>query len=248
VRGVLKKWKTQTRRIISCRNTIVDGHSVGKEMWESFNFDFETGRVSDASLPGTRGLCLLVQGKERGWAYTLQPKVNVGDLLWVRETWQICHMFTDGETGYVDDVEIWKGKIPKEKPDLDECGCQWGDVAYDADMQESQHPPDDRFVERYRPGIHMPRWACRIELDVKDVRAERIQQITEEDSRAEGIIDGGCLNCGESEPCGCDNPNPDARDSFINLWDSINKKLGHGWDQNDWVWIYEWPPYEGGKI
>lgn len=89
---------------------------------------------------------------------------------------------------------------------------------------------------KWRPSIHMPKWASRITLEITDIRVERVQDITEEDARQEGIINGGCLNCGEDEPCGCSNPQPDARDSFIWLWDSINAKRGYRWSENPWVW------------
>jgi hypothetical protein len=74
---------------------------------------------------------------------------------------------------------------------------------------------------KWVPSIHMPRWASRILLEITDVRVERLSDISEKDARAEGIIDGGCLNCGESEPCGCANPEPDATDAFAYLWQSI---------------------------
>ena len=94
--------------------------------------------------------------------------------------------------------------------------------------------------ERCKPGawipsIHMPRWASRLTLEITDVRVERLHEISEEDARAEGITDGGCLSCGESEPCGCDSPHPDARDAFIYLWDSIYSN----WHANPWVWVVE---------
>lgn len=90
----------------------------------------------------------------------------------------------------------------------------------------------------WRPSIFMPRWASRITLEVTGVRAERLQNITEGDARAEGITDGGCLNCGNHEPCGCGNPIPDARDAFIWLWDSINgKRPGCAWADNPFVWV-----------
>jgi hypothetical protein len=86
--------------------------------------------------------------------------------------------------------------------------------------------------------MFMPRWASRITLEITGVRVERLVDISEDDARAEGITDGGCLNCGESETnCGCLNPQPDARDSFIYLWESIN---GPGsWAANPWVWVVE---------
>jgi hypothetical protein len=86
--------------------------------------------------------------------------------------------------------------------------------------------------------MFMPRWAGRITLVITGVRVEQLQDISEDDARAEGITDGGCLECGESETnCGCINPQPDARDSFIHLWESIN---GPGsWAANPWVWVVE---------
>lgn len=79
---------------------------------------------------------------------------------------------------------------------------------------------EDGFYDtiKWTPSIHMPRWASRILLEITGVRVERLNAISEEDARAEGIIDGGCLNCGEPEPCGCANPEPDATDAFAYLW------------------------------
>lgn len=97
---------------------------------------------------------------------------------------------------------------------------------------------------KWVPSIHMPRWASRILLEITDVRVERLNAISEEDARAEGIIDGGCLNCGEPEPCGCANPEPDATDAFAYLWQSIYGQ--DNWNANPWVWVIEFKRVEGG--
>jgi hypothetical protein len=97
---------------------------------------------------------------------------------------------------------------------------------------------------KWVPSIHMPRWASRILLEITDVRVERLSDISEKDARAEGIIDGGCLNCGESEPCGCANPEPDATDAFAYLWQSIYGQ--ENWNANPWVWVIEFKRVEGG--
>lgn len=97
---------------------------------------------------------------------------------------------------------------------------------------------------KWVPSIHMPRWASRILLEITDVRVERLNAISEEDARAEGIIDGGCLNCGEPEPCGCANPEPDATDAFAYLWQSIYGQ--ESWNANPWVWVISFERIEGG--
>ncbi|HBR1381444.1 TPA: hypothetical protein RST05_002643 [Klebsiella pneumoniae] len=113
------------------------------------------------------------------------------------------------------------------------------DIAYRATT-----PEDWPEEGRWRPSIHMPRWASRILLEITNVRVERLNAISEEDARAEGIIDGGCLNCGEPEPCGCANPEPDATDAFAYLWQSIYGQ--ENWNANPWVWVIEFKRVEGG--
>lgn len=84
------------------------------------------------------------------------------------------------------------------------------------------------------PPIYMPRWASRLTLEVTEVRAQRLQDITEEDAQAEGAglamfevnVPGraGPLRTVENHRAG-----------FACLWDSINAKRGLGWGSNPWV-------------
>jgi len=91
---------------------------------------------------------------------------------------------------------------------------------------------DESVIEmtpkRYRPSIHMHRWASRITLELVSVRLERLQDITPDDCRAEGMPRdnsdlGVCYNFGQ-------------------LWNSLNQKRGLGWDVNPWVWVLEFNP------
>lgn len=87
----------------------------------------------------------------------------------------------------------------------------------------------------------MPRWACRLRLRVTAVKVERLQDISEEDAIAEGII--AMRSRAGSVPitvygydANAQNHSPSARDAFSFLWTSIN---GPGsWDVNPWVASY----------
>ncbi|MBY5961938.1 hypothetical protein [Marinobacter nauticus] len=82
----------------------------------------------------------------------------------------------------------------------------------------------------WTPSIHMPRWASRITLEVTGVRVERLQDISERDSREEGArfelaeIDSVRLGAEASH-----------RGGFQNLWQRINGP--DSWYANPWVWV-----------
>ncbi|MDE9571395.1 hypothetical protein KKJ16_20915, partial [Xenorhabdus bovienii] len=96
--------------------------------------------------------------------------------------------------------------------------------------------PEDPAALKWRPSIHMPRWASRITLEVTDIRVERLQDIKEEDAKAEGA-NGGCCTCGNPQPCRCDNPDPLYVESFYWQWVDIYGK--ENWNNNPWVWVIE---------
>lgn len=89
---------------------------------------------------------------------------------------------------------------------------------------------------RWRPSIHMPRWASRITLRVTGVRVERLQDITEVDAIAEGAQPFRL-------PCHPQRETLRHVDGFALLWESIN---GAGsWDANPWVWVVEFERVQG---
>jgi hypothetical protein len=84
----------------------------------------------------------------------------------------------------------------------------------------------------------MPKWASRITLEVTRVHVERLQEISEEDAKAEGaagrIAPGGDL-AGAFEHC--DTP-INYRNHFQELWDDLHG-LYTPWKSNPWVWVYD---------
>lgn len=88
---------------------------------------------------------------------------------------------------------------------------------------------------RWRSPVVMPRWASRITLEVVSIRVEQVQEISEEDARAEGCPHGGRgdLNSYGAEILAT------RVEWFRRCWDSRYAKRGFGWDANPWVWVRE---------
>ncbi len=95
---------------------------------------------------------------------------------------------------------------------------------------------------RWRPSIFMPKRHARIWLRVLDVRVERLQELSEQDARAEGAECRSDLAWMDQwTPAGCADPYEAAvasghRADFRRMWDSLNSPRGFGWDPNPWVW------------
>ncbi len=127
-----------------------------------------------------------------------------------------------GDRLWVRESIIWKPEHDNFYFAADNHGC--GNLVY------------SRLQKRSCPSIHMPRWASRITLEVTDVRVERLQEITEDDARAEGVKsfprdpEGDCWTDGTH------------RTAFQYLWGEINGWDGQPgarapWFTNPWVWV-----------
>jgi hypothetical protein len=150
-------------------------------------------------------------GDEEGEGQARCPYGQPGDRLWVREAWS-----HDAES-------------------LEHCRASAEDA-----MGGGAYGPYYRATEvardtlRWRPSIHMPRWASRITLLITSVRVERLQAISEADALAEGIF---ATRGGFGLPDGSHFHTTDPRESYWSLWEAIN---GPGSvDANPWVWVVE---------
>lgn len=133
---------------------------------------------------------------DRQFATAACPYGQPGDRLWVRESHWWFKDERDPVTGY------YPPKMTVE------------DVQFRADGD------DGRKV--WRPSIHMPRWACRLVLEITAVRVERLRGISAADCWAEGIPSS---------------PDVDPAHEYCDLWEQIN---GPGsWQANPWVWVVE---------
>jgi hypothetical protein len=140
------------------------------------------------------------------------------DRLWVRETWRTNSIYDNDKPSL----------IPSSAP-----------IEYAADHNKKQ-----LMAGKNRPSIFMPRWASRIDLEIIGIRVERLQDISEADAIAEGIIRHGvCSNTGLfhnyiDSSTGFIDP----RDSYQSLWQSINGQ--ESWEANPWVWVIEFKKLE----
>lgn len=141
---------------------------------------------------------------------------EAGDRLWVRETYKWADAKDDG----VNQSVVVAYRANDKTSDI-ECSLAVHDGVVCAIESE------EVCGERWRPSIHMPRWACRLVLPLVSVRVERLRDITEAGAKAEGV-----------EPIG-----GSYREGFRAVWESI-----YGlWDLNPWIWVAEWDHIEVRK-
>lgn len=224
VRAILEGRKTQTRRILKIQPPddgyqllrVVDTSGPRKKINK-----LHWGKVSDNKLR-------VLHSDERHFDC---PYGQPGDQLWVRETWGNVAFATD-EDGFhyawnPDRPSIKVRELPFGK------GYYSGHIIYRADgeFEWSNEYGDEQSC--WHPSIHMPRAASRITLEITNIRIERLNDISEEDARAEGVhrrMDYE-KNCYWTESY-----------VFSELWESIN---GSGsWVLNPWVWVIEFKRVE----
>nr|BFD58945.1 hypothetical protein CKG001_10520 [Bdellovibrio sp. CKG001] len=203
VRAILDGRKTQTRRVVKVPQPMP---GAGFRVYQSSNGEwfFERGDIQ--------------------WATFKCPFGKPGDRLWVKETWGWFTPNWDGiewvpdrpfkevrekkfGQGYVDGNLIWAA----------DGSFAWAD--------------EDSMEERsaWKPSIHMPRWASRITLEIKSVRIERLQDISNDDAKSEGFDSLGA----DDFPHASWSP----RQVFGKTWVSLYGE--ESWQQNPWVWVIE---------
>ncbi len=237
VRAILGGTKTQTRRIMSPQPTECP-QERGGHWWPSKPHRFML-HVEEEMRDYT--------GPWSGLAASASPYGQIGDQLWVREAWRIGAW---DETRPAFALDYCDGPR-KEWVDVPDPMCDEGSL-FDKLWQQStddaikaglQTDDDGNYRWepgqspcRWRPSIHMPRWASRIQLEITGIRVERLQDISEADAMAEGIDAALCAELTTKSPwvgfCA-----PADVHAYAALWESIN---GAGaWEANPWVWVVE---------
>jgi hypothetical protein len=230
--------KTQTRRV--CKNPITPN---------GYRFDRETGEIAchndylppDATLMHCRrdGVRYVTSNYE-GWESEC-PYGLVGHTLWIRETW----MPDPGQEGGY----LYRADLSDE------------DCAEEEAVRRIARKARSTQIAPWRPGIHMPRSASRITLEITEVRVQRLQDISTADIWAEGVTiptndDGKPLLrlTGGHEPHLYSSKRVSdwteddwARTHWAALWQQINaKRPGCSWTDNPFLWAISFKRIEAG--
>jgi hypothetical protein len=195
-----------------------------------------TGLVQVNAAPNDWQLCWTqstrINGKSVQFGAGFQSKINPKNVVFEK-----CPYGKPGDVLWV--RETW-ANLNADFPSITPY------YVYKADLDhKDQHGPIT-----WKPSIHMPKTACRLFLKITNIRAERLQDISERNAIAEGILavesfDSGCgiskkqlyqnyLESGYTELL--------PKDSFKSLWQSINGK--ESWYANPWIWVVEFEQTE----
>jgi len=173
------------------------------------------------------------------------PYGQTGEGLWVRETFALETNRNVDVAGY--DPPFKDGRPVRYIKD-DDGNEFWEQPHYFATDPKPELEYEDKEGPsvRWKPSIHMPRWASRINLEITNVRVERLMDITEEDAIAEGVRrDPGHstpLEMGANVETWFNYQDPEswvtsAQSSFRTLWSSIYG--APSWLSNPWVFVIE---------
>jgi len=216
VKAVLEGRKTQTRRVIKPqpfnKNPGVEwgwAWLKSKKVWFS-------------------GVTLKQMLSKHGLLHEERcPYGKPGDQLWVRET------FTEASFSEIIRTNEWEWKdLPNQRNEK-------GILERDSKCVLYKDVNLPSPIGKWKPSIFMPRKASRIQLEITDIRVERVQDITGWGVKAEGINSSITISCEKTAKI--------FWGKWIELWDSINANrkdkqgniLPYSWNDNPWVWVVE---------
>lgn len=225
-RAIMNGSKTQTRRIIKPQPL----------------FNENAGYCQDGSC---YGLGFSKKETERNFT-ECRAKYQIDDIIWVREMffakgfWEKSGLTKSGKQAWTFNDDTFLDRF------MSNCGYKYFDSI--PDNIKSGHNNLRGYYKR--PSIFMPKEACRNFLKTTKVRVERVQDISEEDAIAEGVLFYDCdITKGRyfkdylTKEEGYGHPDHDyptvrtAKESFESLWISINGQ--ESWDSNPYVWVYD---------
>lgn len=220
VRAILDGRKTQTRRLLTPQPDHLQRHEWRRKLVYEGEHRLWCWKQHTFENLWDKG----ISESERAMLAALNPYGGVSDRLWVRETWGVGTRPCP-ERGRYDGIEYRADDDPflplREFPEQNIADIPRG----------------------WRPSIFMPRWASRITLEISEVRVQLLQEISDDDARAEGVelytTPNGHISPEQRVPGPgfdrCRLGDQPHRLPFADLWDRINGKYA-AWASNPWVW------------
>jgi hypothetical protein len=166
-----------------------------------------------------------------------QPETTLYDVkmgYWSEYPNDLKHPYVKCKHGEIGDVlyvrETWRKYLSEDGNEIIDFAADDHEMLYLTDgdgFQVFNKDGSEKFVP-YRPGIHLPKKHSRIWLRITDIRVEKLQDISEEDAKKEGVNSSNYTGIGVDEL-------KVNRYAFRDLWDKINGD--ESWLQNPWVWV-----------
>lgn len=214
IQALQEERKTMTRRLKGLENLNKDP-------------DYWTLKASDNKVYNE--YLFYPQNKQRESYSVKCPYGKVGDVLWVKEMyyaygwWELDRLTKTGKDKWRF-VDITKGFF---------------EYRYHESAPNRLRKNSYRELGWYkRSSLFMPKSVCRIFLEITDIRVERLQDISQEDAKAEGVFPMPHRPDEECKPHAKATNHGDCfRCAFKFLWNKLNGEKGHGWNANDWVWV-----------
>jgi hypothetical protein len=233
VRALIAGRKTQTRRLFKPRGFEFYTHPISGDRYNQYH-PYRDGTWDDSRLTGSGPM------RAFGWGEGLYAYLRYasGDRLYVRESWRVSPEACEG--WHPDEMRGWidyqaGGSLEVVAPSFD--------AVEKATFLTTESLDWDFIPSRWRPSIHMPRWASRLTLIVEAVKVERLQEISEADAIAEGLthyifagppgLHSFCWHWlhGQDE----EDTYTSAVAAYRALWSTLHTKPGDRWEDNPWV-------------
>lgn len=209
VNAIDRDQKTETRRMLQLHHSNTGSRIVDPAIWNRVDVGMHSYQENRDPAYGA-----LFRSDRGGDLFVPSPYGQPGGHLWVRQTWR-CQKWI-------------KKEEDKRQLQIIQYRSNGATLFKKFEPGKKAKP-----TEAWRPPMFMFRWASRLNLELLELRVERLQDISEESYFAEGLR----MPPLEDSPPMMIDVFGWWKVEFGKLWDAINKRRGFPWASNPWVWV-----------
>ena len=174
-------------------------------------------------IMGAESVRAILEGRKTQTRRAINPrKYNIAgwDMPRTKEDMEAGYPFAENADGDFVSVVDWcpYGRVGDRLWVREIFNCNEEGIAYKATQPDMDGMP-------WKSPIYMPRTYSRITLEITDIRVERVQDITNNDAKSEGVepevLSGHYYYLS----------------GYHELWQDLNAKRGYPWESNPWVWV-----------